>query len=467
MGLLLTGGSLLLFLPVMAWQLGPVFHSSEFPWLLLSTTALLGQALGYATRGYRWPRLLLALAMVAPLGACALRAVANDLWWREHPWLLLAMAALLASGSSLGLSRLLSYYWTVRPEVGFRRFYRLEIGGALALLAVAVGLGPLTTMRLFPWLVAGAVAAVNGWPLRLLLLVAACGVSLGLPGANQWAAARAYPGSRLCYQQISPYQYVEVLENAGRPYLFLNGLTHYGPAADNQLNRYLAEFPALHLPPSARPAGCIILGAGSLVAPAYTRRAGLATTVVELDPLVVEAGRDYFADERALIYPDQDWRLVVGDARQELHRLPSTGLIVVNLPSPASLSVASLFTREFFTAARQKLVTGGQFSLFLGSPLDQGQPGDFQAPIVQAVLQTFPEVLAISSRSCDNTILLASSQPLGDSQEWHRFLRRHGQNRYQILERPQLEAATLGVPAASLANMRFCAAFNRQLWRVP
>jgi tetratricopeptide (TPR) repeat protein len=74
---------------------------------------------------------------------------------------------------------------------------------------------------------------------------------------------------------------------------------------------------------------------------------------------VVDASR-YFDVEARNPLGDPRTRLVIGDGRSHLHLSPRQYDVIVSEPSnPWMIGVAALFTREFFTAARDRLAPGG------------------------------------------------------------------------------------------------------------
>ncbi|MBS2039705.1 hypothetical protein JST97_32265 [bacterium] len=458
MGLFSCGFSLIFLQLVLNWHLGPVLHSSELPWLLLSCTAVLGQAAGYGWRTQRWPQLFLVFTLLAPSLAALLRIL------QAHAWLTLFLSAALAVCSSFPLAYLISQLW--RGE-RLRNFYRLELSGALAALLTALLLTPSLCTHLFAWAVLASAWGLLSKVGRGMALLLSLLQSILFPQVRWWAAQAAYGPDRLVAQEVSPYQYVEVVEATdatGSRYLFLNGLCHYGPDAYNRLNFYLGPMAASRLPQSARQAGCLVLGAGTFLAPALVAEQGLKTTVLELDPAVAKLGLDWFREAR----PAGDhFSTLTGDARVLLRQQPETGLVVINLPSPYSLNVASMFTKEFYQSVRARLVTGGVCSVFLGAPLDPSSVSPVQGPILAALLEAFPEAMAVSGRNFDNTVVLVSSEPLGEASDLRRYLRAQGKNRFTIYTRPQLKEMARGFEPSSFNNLSICAALNRILWEIP
>ncbi|MGE4181276.1 MAG: spermidine synthase, partial [Limisphaerales bacterium] len=88
--------------------------------------------------------------------------------------------------------------------------------------------------------------------------------------------------------------------------------------------------------------------------------------VVELEPRVVDVARDYFAPVNRNALGKENLRVTVGDAREVLLVTDRTyDLIVSEPPNPYRAGVASLFTREYYEAARGRLAPGGIFSQWL------------------------------------------------------------------------------------------------------
>ena len=104
-----------------------------------------------------------------------------------------------------------------------------------------------------------------------------------------------------------------------------------------------------------------IIGLGSGVTADAARAPGTVrhAAVGEISPEVVEASHHFDAENgRVLAQPGV--RLIVGDGRSHLLLTPRRYDVIVSEPSnPWMAGVASLFTREFFEAARSKLKPGG------------------------------------------------------------------------------------------------------------
>jgi spermidine synthase len=103
-----------------------------------------------------------------------------------------------------------------------------------------------------------------------------------------------------------------------------------------------------------------ILGLGSGVTlGAALRHHVTQADVLEISPEVVEASR-FFASENHQALADPRTRLIVGDGRLHMMLSRSRYDVIVSEPSnPWIAGIASLFTREFFEAARENLAPGG------------------------------------------------------------------------------------------------------------
>jgi Flp pilus assembly protein TadD/predicted membrane-bound spermidine synthase len=120
---------------------------------------------------------------------------------------------------------------------------------------------------------------------------------------------------------------------------------------------------------------------GSALAPGTVRRAD----VIEISPEVVEASH-FFDRENggALTHPAV--RLIVGDGRSHLLLTARKYDVIVSEPSnPWMSGVATLFTREFFEAARARLTTGGVLCQW-------AHTYDISQEDLQSIVRTFSEV---------------------------------------------------------------------------
>ncbi|MBN9416888.1 MAG: hypothetical protein J0I12_15695 [Candidatus Eremiobacteraeota bacterium] len=449
---------------VLLTGLGPIFHSGELPYQLLGVALLLGHALGY-----RLPlRALAPLALLCswtPAALLFLRGAGpEDPERNSLPLLLLGL--LLAILATAALARMTVYWWQQlngrREELV--RLYSLELAGSALGLCLAALLGPLGNLRFFAWLCVWAFASRPR--LAGLCALGALAQSLWIPRWMLENAARVHRPGRVLEASFSPYQLVEAVEMDGQRFLYLNGLCHHNPGVLQALNYYLSVLPSRVLPESARSQGALVLGGGALLSAAETRKAGLDTTVLELDPEVLRISQEYFAPQFGLNPQDPQLHLICNDARWSLRAPRKYGLIVFSLPYPYALNVASLFSRESFAQLRSKLAPGGILTVFLGAPRSRRDQLDPMAcSILRGVREVFPHTLGISSQEMYNTVLLCrADQPL-DKDLLARTCLADGYRRFHFVLPGQQDALSRNTAPLSLWDLSPCARLNWNLWR--
>ena len=183
-------------------------------------------------------------------------------------------------------------------------------------------------------------------------------------GGYRYAAALAegdietgLEAGQLVYYREGAAGTVSVRQVPGALSLAIDGKVDASNAADMLTQKLLAHLPLL-LHPDPRRVGIIGLGSGVTVGAALTHPVE-RVDVVEISPQVVEASR-FFARENHDALDDPRTRLVVGDGRAHLHLTPDRYDVIISEPSnPWMAGVATLFTREFFLAARARLAPGG------------------------------------------------------------------------------------------------------------
>lgn len=364
-----------------------------------------GSAVGVAvTRRVRAPLAALAVALAASGGlALAAAALVDDAllmvarWvatpgvtfesvlWREAALaagLLLPMSLAFGAAFPLALAVAARTDETVVRDLGL--VYAVNTLGAIlgALLSgflLVPALGLFDTIRLVglltaaggaalawraragkPWpalVVAGGVAAaawlVPSWDARLLS-----------SGAYKYAAALRGPdletaltAGDILYYREGASATVAVRQLAGTTSLAIDGKVDASDAADMLTQRLLAHVPLL-LHPAPRTAAILGLGSGVTVGSALTHGLDRAT-VLEIAPEVVEASR-FFEDHNHGALDNPRTRLIVGDGRTHLLMADEQYDVIVSEPSnPWMAGIASLFTKEFFQAARARLAPGG------------------------------------------------------------------------------------------------------------
>jgi spermidine synthase len=249
---------------------------------------------------------------------------------------------------------------------GFVLIPAFGLHGTLQVVAVVGAVGALAV------LVGGSTA---GWP-RLAAAAFSIGVlifGLVLPqwdrlllssGAYKYAGALQGPDPRtalsageLLYYREGASGTIAVRRSGGTTSLAIDGKVDASNAGDMLTQRLLAHVPLL-LHPDPKRVAILGLGSGVTLGSALTHPLERAD-VLEISPQVVEAAR-YFDDENHRALEDPRTRLIVGDGRTHLVFTREQYDVIVSEPSnPWMAGIASLFTREFFEAAKARLTPGG------------------------------------------------------------------------------------------------------------
>jgi spermidine synthase len=161
----------------------------------------------------------------------------------------------------------------------------------------------------------------------------------------------------LLYYGEGPSGTVAVRKVGGTTSLAIDGKVDASNAGDMLTQRLLAHVPLLLHP---NPQEVAILGLGSAVTLGSALKHSIRRAdVLEISPEVVEASR-YFDQENHRALDDPRTHVVVGDGRTHLLFTRQQYDVIVSEPSnPWMAGIASLFTKEFFQAARARLKPGG------------------------------------------------------------------------------------------------------------
>jgi spermidine synthase len=212
-------------------------------------------------------------------------------------------------------------------------------------------------------LLAGALA----WHFRQRLLlgsvvIVAAGLSvhLALINADDVTTAVQHWGQSVVFRANSPYGRLVVTDDAGQLTFFENGL----PVISTQNVDQVEE--TVHYAMSQRPdARKVLLISGGIAGTAREiLRYGVAeVTYVELDPLILAAGRRFLPDNLA----DPRIKVVTTDARRFLQQTGDRfDVVIVDLPDPTTSQLNRFYTAEFYDEVRRILTPGGVLEFPLG-----------------------------------------------------------------------------------------------------
>jgi spermidine synthase len=271
----------------------------------------------------------------------------------------------------------------VVPALGLQR--SIVLGGLLLVLG-GVAIAMLGTRRIAVRLglaAAGAVLAVAG------LLLPSWNSKLVSSGAYKYAVdtvgdlqTRLEAGELLYYGEGAAGT-VSVRRVAGTTSLAIDGKVDASNGADMVTQKLLAHVPLL-LHASPRDVAVIGLGSGVTVGAAL-RHPVRRVDVVEISPEVVAAS-SLFRTENRNALADPRTRLIVGDGRTHLTLARQAYDVIISEPSnPWMAGNAALFTREFFTAARERLTPGGVFC-------QRAHTDDITEADLRSIVATFRDV---------------------------------------------------------------------------
>jgi len=405
------GGSALLVEIAGTRALSPFFGTSIHVWTAQITMTLLFLALGYAVGGWlsrRWrPWYLPLLFGTAGLWLCLAPLLRAPLLESLAAALGVAGGAFLAASVLFGLplfcfgaiSPVLIQHWDHR---------RPGAGGAAGLVYFVNTMGGLaaawlTTLVLLPRLPLAIILGgcglllitvglvwiiLFGLRLRTLALVILL-AGLALLGLAPTPVTSGYVGeakATLLLNQPTPLGLVQVVDipaNFSRT-LLIDGITQGGiDTRSGHSSVAFSEFlnvAAFRYHPGAHRALLLGLGSGALARQLAAR--GLEVTVIELEPVIVKAAREYFGLPDAV-------KVVLGDGRTALATV-GADFDLVFLDAFAGENVPwHLFTREGLTAIRAKLATDGRLLVNLVTKVG-GSPG--LARVESGLVALFPEV---------------------------------------------------------------------------
>ncbi|MCX7825252.1 MAG: fused MFS/spermidine synthase, partial [Verrucomicrobiae bacterium] len=192
-----------------------------------------------------------------------------------------------------------------------------------------------------------------------LLTAALLGV-MALADADAISTRMQYPDQRIVFRANSPYGKLVVSKTSGQFNFVENGL----PVLSTE-NAMQVEEP-VHYAMVQRPdAGRVLLIGGGVAGTAREiLKYGVGeVTYVELDPLIIKAGRKFLPDSLAdprIRVVNTDGRLFV---RQTAQRFD---VVIVDMPDPSTSQINRFYTAEFFSEAKRALTANGVLSFGLG-----------------------------------------------------------------------------------------------------
>jgi len=196
------------------------------------------------------------------------------------------------------------------------------------------------------------------------------------------STARQFAGQKIVFRKNSPYGKLIVTESAGQFNFIENGLpiisTHNVEQVEETVHYAMAQRP------DARKV-LLVSGGVSGTAKEILKYGVSEVTYVELDPLIIEAGRKYLPDSLAdprIKVVNTDGRLFVREVGRDRRArrgpdesgrpggppLPEVGcdVVIVDVLAPSTSQINRFYTAEFFGEVKLILTPGGVLSLSLG-----------------------------------------------------------------------------------------------------
>ncbi|MCA9962683.1 MAG: fused MFS/spermidine synthase [Anaerolineales bacterium] len=227
-----------------------------------------------------------------------------------------------------------------------------------------------------------------------------------VPAVLAWTRGgiKAYEGQ--IFEAESPYNYVQVVRSGDCNYLLLNegqGIHSFycdgGRVPRVSVWSIMLAAPYFNEQPTLNNMAVIGLAAGT-IPKQFTQVFGpIPIDGIELDPVIVAAGREYFG------LTEPNINVIVGDGRYELNRLNGRYDLITLDAYKVPYIPWHLTTREFFGEVKAHLSDHGVIAINVGRAPNDRRLVDAMAATLH---QVFPSLYAIDVPGSLNTILVAT-----------------------------------------------------------
>jgi spermidine synthase len=324
----------------------------------------------------------------------------------------------LVSGALLTLACALLDSSVTRRE-GVSPIGRVYVADSLG----SIGGGILFSFVLVPWLdhfallcfpatlnLLLAIALAGHFRRRLLLastVIVAAGLVLhvALINADEVTTAIQHWGQATVFRANSPYGRLVVTDDSGQLTFYENGVPVISTHNIDQIEE------TVHYAMSQRPDArqVLLLGGGVAGTAREILRYGVdEVTYVEIDPLIIAAGRRFLPENLG----DARIRTVGTDGRRFVQRTDKHyDVVIVDVPDPSTSQLNRYYTAEFYAEVRRILIPGGVLAFALGHYENYVSPelARLLASAHRTLRQSFGQVRMIPG---GRVFFLASDGPL-------------------------------------------------------
>jgi spermidine synthase len=229
--------------------------------------------------------------------------------------------------------------------------------------------------------------------------------------------------SDLIFAADSPYGRIVIQARESQRVFYENGLLMFetqGTRPEEVVHPPLLAHPA--------PRKVLLIGGAAAGNLREALRHPLAhVTVVESDPLLLQAARLHLPPDEAAVLDDPRVTVVLADGRRFVQTARQTfDVVILDLPEPSTGALNRFYTEEFFREVRAVLNPGGILALGLPAAENYWSPelARRNGSVYHTLRAVFPHVLALPG---DTTYFLASADPLEAGPDlWGRRLAERG-----------------------------------------
>lgn len=242
---------------------------------------------------------------------------------------------------------------------------------------------------------------------------------IGAAGTKDYYQAQGYSNPKVLFSENSFYHSVDVLETYYDRYQtikqskisFLNGQKYFDynypfPGIQNdetslsEFTYFLANLPAHYkFQRDGKKQRILILGGGSLNSINRVALYSAKTTVVEIDPTVIESSKKCWSEINNYNQL-KNYEIIIDDAKKYLKASGEKyDLIIMDISAPYYLGSALLHNKEFFELVKSKLKPEGIFSESTQGRPNSHFPTGTPMKILKAIHEVFPNYFVIDCKS--------------------------------------------------------------------